>query len=147
MKMMGDLFSGVLSKYGGKVIDGDVYIEFVITHTSKNEPEQEFLNSFDEEFSTNLSSHFRNPLWNSIKFPTSKDFTVKFDQMDKFNATLSELKVSQKEKNDEVVFKYDLVFFKRQKKDIDDVLASYLKHKEENEDGKNVLVEYDVELS
>ena len=41
MTMIGDIFTGILAKFGAKVIEEDVYAEFVITHTSRNEPDQE----------------------------------------------------------------------------------------------------------
>jgi len=146
MKMIGDVFTGFLSKFGAKVIEEDVYAEFVITHTSRNEPDQEFLNSYDEEFGTNWSKCLNNPQWSNIKFPASHDVSVKFDEME-FNAAFSELKISQKETNGELVFKYDLVFYKKPDKEKDLAFQSYLKHKEEDDSGKKHLVEYDVELS
>ena len=146
MTMIGDIFTGILAKFGAKVIEEDVYAEFVITHTSRNEPDQDFLDSFDEEFGTNWSKCLNNPQWSNIKFSTSHEVTVKFDAME-FKANLSEVKISQKETAGELVFKYDLVFYKKPEKDQDLAFQSYLKHKEEDENGKKHLVEYDVELS
>lgn len=145
MKMIGDLFTGILSKFDGKNIGGSVYTTFVITHLSRNEPDQEFLDSFGEEFGTNWSKCLNNPQWDNIKFSTSHEVEIKFDEME-FKAVLSDLKISQKETAGEVVFKYDLVFYKTPSPDQDLILQSYLKHKEPNENGKDVIVEYDVEL-
>lgn len=145
MKMIGDLFTGILSKYDGKNIDGSVYTTFVITHISRNEPDQEFLDSFDDEFGTNWSKCMNNPQWSNIKFTTSHEVTVKFDEME-FKAVLSDVKVSQKESKGEMLFKYDIAFYKTPQPDVDLVFQSYLNHKEPNEKGKDIIVEYDVEL-
>jgi hypothetical protein len=145
--MIGDIFTGVLTKFGAKVIDEDVYAEFVISHTSRNEPDQDFLNSFDDEFGTNWSKCLNDPQWSNIKFSTGHEVTVKFDAME-FKANLCEVKISQKETAGELVFKYDLVFYKKPEKDQDLAFQSFLKHKEvDPESGKKLLVEYDVELS
>jgi hypothetical protein len=146
MKMIGDLFTGILSKFDGKNIEGSVYTTFVITHTSRNEPDQEFLDSYDAEFGTNWSKCMNNPQWDNIKFSTSHEVNVKFDEME-FKAYLSDLKISQKEVKGELVFKYNLVFYKTPSPDQDLILQSYLNHKEPDDNGKMHLVEYDVELS
>ena len=146
MQLLNDLFTGHLSKYSAKVVDEDVYVQFTITHLSKNEPDQVFLDNFAEEYASNINRCLTNPEWDNIKFskviPSMK---IKFDKMD-LVAALNEIKITQKETTKDMIFKYDMTFLKKQEKEIDTYLATYLNHKEEDEDGKKTLTEYDVEI-
>ena len=145
MSMIG-MFPAHLSKFGATVKDEDVKVEFVITHISKNQPEQDFLSSYDESFGTNLSKFVDGATWDNIKFTQSNTLSIKFDEMD-LKAELVGIKITQKDTEEDLTFKYDLTFLKTQDKDVDTYLATYLKRKEENEDGKSKIVEYDVEIS
>ena len=147
MQMLNDLFTGHLSKFGAKVVDEDVFIEFGITHISKNEPDQDFLDNFSDEFNNNVSKCLNNPEWDNIKFTkVIPGLNIKFDTMD-IKATLQTIKITQKETTNDLIFKYDLTFIKKQDKDADTWFATYLKHKDEDEDGKKYLTEYDVEIT
>ena len=144
MSMIG-MFPAHLSKFGATVKNEDVKVEFVITHISKNQSEQDFLCSYDDAFGTNLSDFVNGATWDNIKFTQANELDIKFDEMN-LKAQLVGIKITQKETEDEVLFKYDLTFLKQQDKDVDTYLATYLKRKEENEDGKSKIVEYDVEI-
>ena len=146
MQMLNDLFTGHLSKFGAKVVDEDVYIEFNITHVSKNEPDQTFLNEFSEELGNNINECFKYPEWDNIKYSVNIPLNIKFDVME-LKATLQTLKITQKETTNDVIVKYDMTFLKKQDKDADTWFATYLKHKDEDDDGKKYLTEYDVEIT
>jgi len=147
MQMLNDMFTGQLSKFSAKVVDEDVVVMFTITHISKNEPDQNFLDNFAEEYASNINRCLTNPEWDSIKFSkTIPSMKIKFDAMD-IVATLDEIKITQKETPKDMIFKYDLTFLKKQDKEIDTYLATYLNHKEEDEDGKKCLTEYEIEIA
>jgi len=146
MQMINDMFPGYLSKFGAKMVDSDVVMEFVITHVSKNEPDQNFLNNFSEEFNNNVNRCMTYPEWDNIKFTTVIPLDVKFDVME-MQATLQTIKITQKETAEDVIVKYDLTFQKKQEEGADTHFATYLNYKEEDDEGKKHLVEYDVEMS
>ena len=147
MQMLNDLFTGHLSKFSAKVVDEDVFVQFTITHLSKNEPDQAFLDNFATEFASNINQCLTNPEWDNIKFSkTIPNMAIKFDAME-ITATLNEIKITQKETTKDMIFKYDMTFLKKQEKDIDTYLATYLNHKDEDEDGKKTLTEYNVEIA
>ncbi len=146
MQMINDMFTGYLSKFGAKMVDSDVVMEFVITHVSKNEPDQTFLNNFSEEFNNNINKCMTYPEWDNIKFTSVLPLDIKFDVME-MQATLQAIKITQKETAEDVIVKYDLTFQKKQEEGTDTHFATYLNYKEEDEEGKKHLVEYDVEMS
>jgi phosphotransferase system IIA component len=146
MQMLNETFTGHLSKFGAKVVDEDVYIEFNITHVSKNESEQTFLDSFSEELNNKVNRCFDYPEWDNIKYSVITPLDIKFDTMD-LKATLQTIKVTQKETTNDFIVKYDLTFLKKQEKDADTWFATYLKHKDEDDDGKKYLTEYDIKFT
>ena len=146
MQMLNDLFTGHLSKFSAKVVDEDVYIEFGITHVSKNEPNQTFLDNFSEELGNSINTCLTNPEWDNIKYSINIPLNIKFDVME-LKASLQTIKITQKETTDDIIFKYDMIFLKKQDKDADTWFATYLKHKDEDDEGKKYLTEYDVEIS
>lgn len=146
MQFLNDMFPAFLSKYGAKVVDDDVMTEITITYTSKNDPNQDFLDDFAEEFQSNIHKCLVDPEWSNVTFKkVIPSLDIKFDSME-FKATLQTIKISQKETPKDLTFKYDFTFIKKQDKEIDTYIATYLKHKEEDEDGKSQLVMYDVEV-
>ena len=148
MQMLNDMFTGHLSKFSAKVVDEDVFVQFTITHISKNEPDQEFLDNFAEEYASNINQCLHNPEWDNIKFSkTIPSMGIKFDGKMELVATLNEIKITQKETTKDMIFKYDMTFLKKQEKDVDTYFATYLNHKEEDEDGKKMLTEYEIEIS
>lgn len=147
MQMWNDLFPAYLSKFVGKMVDDTVYVEFVVTYTSKNENTQDFLNDFAEEFQSNMSYCLRDPEWENIKFKKYiPNVNVKFDEMD-IRASLTDIKITRKETQADLIYKYDMTFIKKQEVEIDTHLNSYLKHKEEDEDGKKCFSLYDVTIN
>ena len=145
--MLNDLFTGHLSKFNAVLVDGDVYVEFCITHISKNELDQNFLDNFSEELGNNVNRCLNDPQWDNIKFTQIiPNLKIKFDVMD-LVGTLQSIRITQKETSSDVSFKYDLVFLKKQESEKDTHFATYLKHKDEDEDGKKFLTEYDVEIT
>jgi len=148
MQMLNDMFTGHLSKFSAKVIDEDVFVQFTITHISKNEPDQNFLDNFAEEYASNINRCFTNPEWDNIKFSkTIPNMNIKFDGQMELVAILNNIKITQKETTKDIIFKYDMTFLKKQEKDIDTYFATYLNHKEEDEDGKKMLTEYEIEIA
>ena len=144
--MLNEYFPAHLSKFISKTKEDEVVVEFQLTHTTSEGDATLFLQEFASEFQYNLMNCFRsNPEWKAIKFDYFvPKLSMKFDGMD-LKADLVGINVTQKETASEIKFKYDLIFNKSHEPDIDSVFATtYLKRKEENEDGKKVLVEYDT---
>ena len=147
MQMINDVFTAHLSKFSAKVVDEDVYIEFGITHVSKNEFDQVFLDNYSDAMGNTVNKCLNDPEWDNIKFTQYvPNMSIKFDVME-FNATLHTIKISKKETAEDIIFKYDLIFLKKQDKDDDTFFATYLKHKDEDDDGKKYLTQYDVEMT
>jgi len=147
MQMFNDVFVGHLSKFSAKVVDEDVYVQFTITHISKNEPDQAFLDNFSTEYGSNINRCLDNPEWDNIKFTKNiSGIKINFDAMELL-ATLNQIKITQKETTEDLIFKYDMTFIKKQEKDIDTYFATYLNNKTEGEDGKKVLTEYNVQIA
>lgn len=146
MMMSEDGFIGSLSKIGSKVVDDSVVMEFCITHISTNQPHQDLLDSYDKAFLENFSSFFNQPTWSTIKFNTDTALNLTFDTMN-CKAVLKEIKVTLKETEDLLSFKYDLLFIKSPNKEFDTAFATYLKHKDLTNDGKKVMSQYDILLS
>jgi hypothetical protein len=145
--MVGSLFTGVLSKFGAKVQDEDVISEFVISHASKNQSSEDFLDTFSEKFHSNIGKCLNDPEWDSIKFSVNfPNMIIKFDEME-IKADLVGIRISQKDTAKDHIVKYDLTFVKKQEKDVDIHFSTYLKHKDEDENGKKSLTLYDVEIS
>lgn len=142
------MFKSSLSKFISKKTDDCVVDEFVLTYISKNDPNECFLKSWDEKFQTKIMSSFENVEWNSIVFKLYfNNLEIKFDNLN-IKADLVGIKVSRKEKHDEITYKYDLCFHKQVDPQIDAVFTTtYLKRKEENEDGKKVTMYFDTEIS
>ena len=109
MQLLNELFTGHLSKFTAKVVDEDVFMEFTITHISKNVPDQFFLDNFSEECGNNMNRCLTNPEWDNIKFTkVIPGMKIKFDAMD-ILGTLQTIKITQKETADDLIFKYDIV--------------------------------------
>jgi len=147
MQLINGEFTGHLSKFSAKVIEEDVYVEFIITYLSKNNMSEDFLDTFSEEYDNGINKATKFPEWDNIKFSVyCPNLNIHFDVMD-IRATLEGIKITQKETSDDHIVKYDLTFIKKQEKDSDTYLATYLKHKDENDEGKRVLSEYTISIS
>ena len=149
--MIGSSFKGKLVKLANKVIDGEVVTEFVIQHNATGF-HQDFLDSFSEEFNNDVSDCLKSTEWKNIAFDTSNvHLQLVFDEQEemKMPCELTGIKVTNKEqKEDEDEFTYSLSFTKILNSNIDPVFAtSYLKRKEEDDDGKMKVQTYEVLLT
>ena len=148
--MINEVFKGILTKFGTKVTkDGDVLAEFTITHKSE-QPSQNFLDSLSEEFHNSISDCLNSTEWKNISFDISGvHLQLIFDDVEemKMPCELVGLKINHKEKDGQHTFTYSMIFNKILNSNVDSVFATtYLKRKEENEEGKMVIQEYDVLL-
>ncbi len=148
--MIGKEFQGVLTKYTTIPPSGDSEpcVQLVIKHTNSGDV-QNLMKHFEQALSTtNIQSMFAYPvMWSKLVFDVAdydpNYYLVEFDELE-FNAKLQKIEVSRK--TEEGIDTFDYLFhFKKEISDIDGKTAYiYLKHKEENEDGKKVLMEYPV---
>lgn len=150
--MIGKAFAGILHKYTnhGPSKDEDAYVEVAIKHTCVGDV-QSLMKHFEKELSvSDVQKYFNYPV-KLKKFtleaedihPLTHDnyYSIEFDEM-QFYAKFLKLDVTRKFDNGTDVFDYTFVFKKEICVDDSKNVLSYLKHKEENEDGKLVLVEY-----
>ncbi len=159
MQLLNDMFTGHLSKFGAKVQgDAGVFVEFSLTHVSKNEPSQDFLDNLAKYKQNNIDRLLADgdPDWDDVKLSEKvnvDDIKLAFNtgneegEAIELTAQLVSLKMSFREKVDSIEYKYVMTFLKRQEQDIDTFFATYLKYKDFNENGKRVLVNYDIELT
>jgi len=147
-----DGFKGVMTKHAFGVNRDNVFVGVDIKHVS-NSPDQYFLESFEKEAKIpNLQNLFETPVaWSNQKFKLVEYplfYEIEFDEI-VFVARLVTLNVARKIKDGIDIFEYTLGFRKDVEGDNKDAIAAkkYLKYKEENEDGKKVLIEFDVKLT
>jgi len=143
-------FPGILKKYEPFRVENDIFIKLLIKHSSHGSY-QSFLKEFSEKLSLNMEPLFAFPVrWKKIVFDTTdyilKNYRIKFGQADPFIAKLEEISIARKFLNGEDIFDYSLSFSKKASKDILDRLMTeaYLDYKEEDENGKKIVVEFDV---
>lgn len=146
-----DGFKGVMIKHNYGVTRDNVFVNIAVKHTS-NQPIQHFLESFENETKmSNIKSLFESPIeWDNLKLKLDEYpffYEVEFDEI-VFVARLMSISIVKKVKAGVNSFEYTLAFRKDVEGDNKDSIAAktYLKYKEENEDGKKVLVEFDVIL-
>lgn len=148
--MIGKEIQGILTKYTNVPPSGDneACVQVVIKHTSSGDV-QNLMSHFEKALdTTNIQSMFEYPVrWSKLVFDVSdydpNYYLVEFDEME-FNARLQKIEVTRK--TEEGIDSFDYNFhFKKEISDSDGKNAYiYLKHKEENEDGKKVLMDYPV---
>jgi hypothetical protein len=149
--MLNKDWSGYMTKFGHAKKDETVCVTFTLKHVNEGEI-QSFLNSFEKELATNnFKQLFEFPVrWKKLVIDTSdyekRHFNVEFDEIE-FKATLLEISITRKVKNGMDVFEYLLNFAKDVEVEDATAAVTYLNNKEENEDGKKVLVEYPVTLT
>ncbi len=148
--MINEVFKGRLTKFGSKTTkDGDVVAEFTIQHKDEN-PTQYFLDSFSKEFNNDINKCMDFPEWKSIAFDvnsTHLEFSIDGVQEMIMPVELKAIKISQKEKDGEVTFTYNLIFNKVLNPNTDSVfVTTYLNRKEIDEEGKSKVAEYDIFL-
>jgi len=141
-------FEGMLVKHSHIYIDGDVYVKFGIKHICSSTT-QSFLDSFQTEIgTTNIISLFNDPInWRKMTIDTSDwqktEMVVEFDES-KFNANLKAIHITRKSKGGEESFEYVMDFVKDVGIENEDAIfaKSYLKVKEEDENGKSTLMNF-----
>ena len=150
--MIGSTFQAVMTKYSHVNKENQVFVIVAIKHVSEGDV-QSFLDSFEKSVGTdNYKPLFSYPVrWKTIKIDTSdyekNYFEVGFADF-AFDAQLVEIAVVRKNKNGSDIFEYTMTFLKDVGNNNEDAIiaSTYLKHKEENEDGKMVIQEFDVDL-
>jgi hypothetical protein len=146
--MINEIFQGRLTKFGTKTTkDGEVVAEFNIQHKSE-QPTQYFLDSFSDVFGNDVKKCMDSTDWKSIAFDVEGshiEFSIDgVDEM-KMPAEIVAIKVGQKIKDGESTFTYNIVLNKLLNPNTDSVFATtYLNRKEEDEDGKTKIAEYDI---
>ena len=149
--MINDVFKGRLTKFGSKTTkDGDVVAEFTLQHKSE-QPTQFFLDSLSKEFNNNINKCLDYPEWKSVAFDVEgMHLHLTYDNVDDMvmPVELKSIKVSQKRKDGETTFTYNLTFNKVLNPHTDSVFATtYLNRKEANDDGKLKVAEYEILLT
>jgi len=145
--LLGTEFEATLSKFGYAIKDGDVKTRFTITYTVTDAVTHDFLATYAAQIDPPILDCFNNLVWDKLSYTKNVwGMNVKFDAMD-VTADFLGINVSVKETKDGLVTKYDINFEKEQDKDEDTVFATYLKRKEEDEDGKMQVVKYICEVS
>ena len=151
--MLNTTFPGVLTKHNHFYSENDVYVKFSIEYTSEGSV-QSFMDSFDEKVAgSNIKPLFNNPIrWKKIDFDATEyeksHMTIEFDS-EILDGDLVGIMVSRKLKNGNDIFKYTLTFIKEVGHENEDsrFAKTYLKYKEEDENGKKKIKEFDVALS
>lgn len=151
--MLDGEFYGVMTKHTHAFIDNEVFVKIGIKHTNVGDV-QSFLSSIEDKLNIkNIKPLFAYPVrWKKLVIDTSdyekNTFDVSFDEIT-FQATLNDIQISRKTKDGTDIFEYTLNFRKEVGVDNEDSVTAktYLKYKEENEDGKMVIKEFPVELT
>jgi len=151
--MIDKIFPGTLIKHTHFYEENDVFVKFSIKHTSEGDV-QSFIDSFEQKIANDsIKSLFNYPIrWKKIVIDTTDyekcHMNVSFDEVD-FDCDLTEIAVSRKIKNGAESFEYVLTFSKDVGLQNEDsaFVKTYLKYKEEDENGKKKIVEFDVNLT
>jgi len=150
--MVDQRFLGTLKKYETVRIDDEIQVKVLIKHSDEGSV-QTFLNSFSKKLGIdNVESLFTYPVrWKKMVLDTSdfiqRTYTITFGEVE-FIANLQEISIAHKLNQGSELFDYSLHFTKEASTDLLDKLVAeaYLDYKEENDDGKKVIVEFDVSL-
>ena len=148
--MLNKTWDGVMTKFGHAKKEETVCAVLTLKHTNEGDV-QNFLDSFEKELETNnFKQLFEFPVrWKKLAIDTSdyekNYFNVEFDEIE-FNAKLVEISVTRKVKNGIDNFEYQMTFTKEVETEDAVAAVTYLNNKEENEEGKMVIVEYPVNL-
>jgi hypothetical protein len=145
--MINQVFESKLTMFKNEVTsEGDVVSTFTVIHEAPGTI-QDFLDPLSKLYSNNISKCLDYPEWKNINYNVeSVHVKLKFDEVE-MPVELTNIKVHKKEKKDGVAFAYSLTFQKVLNAAVDPLFAtSYLKRKEENDEGKLVVQVYDTEL-
>lgn len=142
---------GVLKKYDPIRVESGIVIKAVIKHVDHSST-QTFLNDLSKKLSLGLEPLFTFPVrWDKIRFRTDdyerKTFDVSFGEID-FTCNLESIAISRKFVDGADIFEYSLEFNKEPSKDTTDnlITEAYLNYKEEDENGKMKVVEFEVDM-
>lgn len=146
-------FEAVLTKIGTKSkADIDkVVIDFSIRHVSEYE-KQSFLDTYETKCGiANINCLFEYPVqWKSLNLEANYIFKLDFDEVEDIHCVLKSIKVKRKiptKLGQSESYTYDLSFEKEiESGDEDWFFASYLNRKEEDENGKKILIKYHVNM-
>jgi hypothetical protein len=151
--MIGKEFRGILTKYTNIPPSGDnePCVQIVIKHTNYGDI-QRLMGHFEKALdTTHIQNVFAYPvMWSKMTFDVANYhpnyYLVEFDEME-FHARLQKIEVTKKNVEGIDSFEYNF-HFKKEISDEDGKTAYiYLKHKEEDDDGKKVLVEYPTTIN
>jgi len=151
--MINKRFLGILKKYESCRIEDDIYVKVLIKHKDEGSV-QTFLDPFIKRLGIdNIKNLFDYPVrWKRMVIDTSdyvlSSYKITFGEID-FNAVLHEILITRKLVEGNDIFDYSLVFMKPPSSDelLDPVIIeAYLNYKEENDAGKRVLKEFDINL-
>lgn len=151
--MLDKSFPAILTKHTHYYDADDVFVKLSMKFNNEGDI-QTFIDSFDQKVAGgSLKNNFQYPIaWKKIVLDTTDyektHMTVEFDEV-QFEADLVEIAVNRKLKKGVEVFEYILTFVKDVGEENEDsrFAKTYLKYKEEDENGKKKLVEFDVTLS
>lgn len=148
--MIGKEFNAVMTKHSFVVINNATMVEVALKYSNAGDV-QSFMEPFERELkTTNIQNVFDYPVrWSKMTFDVSdydpNYYHIEFDEIE-FFARLTSIQVTRKTAEGIDTFDYTINFVKEVGADNSDaiVASTYLKHKEENEDGKMILMEYPV---
>lgn len=149
--MINKVFNGTLTKHSHVCKDGKVLVKFSIKHSEVGEV-QTFLQPIERELKyNNIMSLFDYEVqWKNLTIDSSdwikRYFTVEFSDF-KFEAFLTEVKITRKHKQGIDTFDYILTFQKESANDDTLFAQTYLNYKEEDENGKKITIMFDVNLT
>ena len=142
-------FQGFMTKWAVKGYPlADVKI--TIKHTCEGEI-QNFLENMEKEFNLeNIASLFNGRvLWDKVILANDMNFpvTIEFDEVE-FDANLVSVTAVRKMKKGTETYEYNMVFQKEVSADNSDVVlqTEYLNRKDEDEDGKMKLTQFQVKV-
>lgn len=151
--MINKPFKGTLTKCSHFSKDNNVLVKFTVKHSEIGQV-QFFLESIEKELKhKNIMSLFDYEVqWKSITLDASdwikNYFVLDFDES-QFDARLTEIKITRKSKQGSDHFDYIMTFQKELGANNQDSIfaKTYLNYKEEDENGKKIVILFDVNLT
>lgn len=148
--MIGKEFNAVMTKHSFVSRQNETMVEVSLKYTNAGDV-QTFMEAFEDELDTsNIQNMFTYPVrWSKLTFDVAdydpNYYHIEFDEIE-FFARLLNIQITRKSDNGIDTFEYTINLIKEVGADNADAIVAktYLKHKEENEDGKLVAVDYPV---
>jgi|DEB0MinimDraft_10_1074344.scaffolds.fasta_scaffold06521_6 hypothetical protein len=143
-------FQGRLTKFKTEVNENNVLHKFSIEFRSVYDV-QNFLIDADEILNVEFAKYFNEPVCFDklvLSRDEKADIKVEFDSVE-FEAVLHKINVSRKysAKDMSDAYKYELQFSKGVDKELDSIFVHYLNQTEEDENGRNYLIDFPIELT